>query len=221
MVLGLATLRPKLSHIRDQILTSPDIPSLDDLSSQLLQCYKLHGRPPRAADIVQTSLSGSKSDTSEGQNSLSSVFPSGSELDKYLKFKANIQSSSSHVAFVAQSGNSSVACLTRSSSWIVDSDASDHISGPPLVSSNPPLKSSNLPAPSVSPHPLQVYHRRPRPQPPPNPSASTTDIPYNSPLHQNQSASQAPMASEFMACITFAIQQSAKGSLRMTPHQSD
>ncbi|KAL3497667.1 hypothetical protein ACH5RR_040399 [Cinchona calisaya] len=52
------------------------------------------------------------------------------------QFKANMLSSSSSIASVPQSSNSFVACLTLLSFWIVDSGASDHISGNKHLSTN-------------------------------------------------------------------------------------
>ncbi|KAL3534751.1 hypothetical protein ACH5RR_003212 [Cinchona calisaya] len=69
----------------------------------------------------------SKFNTSESHNFQSSLLLTQSYLDDYLKFKAHIQSLSPSVAFVAQCGNS-IACLAQSSSWIVDSNASEHLS---------------------------------------------------------------------------------------------
>ena len=58
----------------------------------------------------------------------------GTDYDEYLQYQASKQSSSS-IASVAQMGNS-VACLSQSSTlgpWVLDSGASDHISGNPHV----------------------------------------------------------------------------------------
>ncbi|RVX00255.1 Retrovirus-related Pol polyprotein from transposon RE1 [Vitis vinifera] len=163
MVLTLIGLRPDLEPIRDQILGSSSVPSLDDVFARLLRisstqtlpsdsasdssvlvsqttsrggrsgtrgrgqrphctycnklghtrdrCYQLHGRPPRTAHMAQSSdsplpqpPSSSASQTSQSQASIASV---------------------------AQPGNAS-ACLTHTSSlgpWILDSGASDHLSG--------------------------------------------------------------------------------------------
>ena len=62
------------------------------------------------------------SSTSQG------IPPTDSEYDDYLRYQA---AKSASVASVAQTGNAS-ACLTHTSSlgpWILDSGASDHISG--------------------------------------------------------------------------------------------
>nr|CAN81594.1 hypothetical protein VITISV_042175 [Vitis vinifera] len=155
MVLTLIGLRPDLETVRDQILGSSSVPSLDDVFARLLRisstqtlpsdntsdssvlvsqtssrggrsgnrgrgqrfhctycnklghtrdrCYQLHGRPPRTAHVAY-------------------------EYDDYLRYQATKLAS---VASVAQIGNAS-ACLTHTSSlgpWILDSGASDHISG--------------------------------------------------------------------------------------------
>ncbi|RVW93803.1 Retrovirus-related Pol polyprotein from transposon TNT 1-94 [Vitis vinifera] len=161
MVLTLIGLRPDLEPIRDQILGSSSVPSLDDVFARLLRlsstqtlpsdsasdssvlvsqttsrggrsgtrgrgqrphctycnklghtrdrCYQLHGRPPRTAHMAQSS---------------------DSPLPQLPSSSAS-QTSQASIASVAQPGNVS-ACLTHTSSlgsWILDSGASDHLSG--------------------------------------------------------------------------------------------
>ncbi|RVW25085.1 Retrovirus-related Pol polyprotein from transposon RE2 [Vitis vinifera] len=178
MVLTLIGLRPDLETVRDQILGSSSVPSLDDVFARLLRisstqtlpsdntsdssvlvsqtnsrggrsgnrgrgqrphctycnklghtrdrCYQLHGRPPRTAQVAQSSdpqpPQPPSSSTSQG------ISLTDSEYDDYLRYQAT---KSASVASVAQTGNAS-ACLTHTSSlgpWILDSGASDHISG--------------------------------------------------------------------------------------------
>ncbi|RVW45260.1 Retrovirus-related Pol polyprotein from transposon TNT 1-94 [Vitis vinifera] len=162
MVLTLIGLRPDLEPIRDQILGSSSVPSLDEVFARLLRlsstqtlpsdsasdssvlvsqttsrggrsgtrgrgqrphctycnklghtrdrCYQLHGRPPRTAHMAQSS---------------------DSPLPQPPSSSAS-QTSQASIASVAQPGNAS-ACLTHTSSlgpWILDSGASDHLSGP-------------------------------------------------------------------------------------------
>nr|CAN61219.1 hypothetical protein VITISV_021296 [Vitis vinifera] len=90
------------------------------------RCYQLHGRPPRTAHVVQSSdpqpPQPPSSSTSQGISLIDS------EYDDYLRYQAT---KSAFVASIAQTGNVS-ACLTHTSSlgpWILDSGASDHISG--------------------------------------------------------------------------------------------
>ena len=161
MVLTLIGLRPDLEPVRDQILGSSSVPSLDDVFARLLRisstqtlpfdstsdssvlvsqtnsrggrsgtrgrgqrphctycnklghtrdrCYQLHGRPPRTAHMAQSS---------------------DSPLPQPPSSSAS-QTSQASIASVAQPGNAS-ACLTHTSSlgpWILDSGASDHLSG--------------------------------------------------------------------------------------------
>ena len=158
MVLTLIGLRPDLEPVRDQILGSSSVPSLDDVFARLLRisstqtlpfdstsdssvlvsqtnsrggrsgnrgrgqrphctycnklghtrdrCYQLHGRPSRTAHMAQSS-------------------------DSPLPQPPSSSASQASVASVAQPGNAS-ACLTHTSSlgpWILDSGASDHLSG--------------------------------------------------------------------------------------------
>ncbi|RVW24203.1 hypothetical protein CK203_087023 [Vitis vinifera] len=127
MVLTLIGLRPDLETVRDHILGSSSVPSLDDVlfCVNFSKCYQLHGRPPRTAHVAQSSDPQSpqppSSSTSQG------IFLIDSEYDDYLRYQAT---KSAFVASVAQTGNAS-ACLTHTSSlgpWILDSGASDHIS---------------------------------------------------------------------------------------------
>ncbi|RVX10513.1 Retrovirus-related Pol polyprotein from transposon RE1 [Vitis vinifera] len=161
MVLTLIGLRPDLEPIRDQILGSSSVLSLDDVFASLLRLsstqilpsdsasdssvlvsqttsrggrsgtrgrgqrphctycnklghtrdrfYQLHGRPPRTAHMAQSS---------------------DSPLPQPPSSSAS-QTSQASIASVAQPGNAS-ACLTHTSSlgpWILDSGASDHLSG--------------------------------------------------------------------------------------------
>ncbi|RVX19838.1 Retrovirus-related Pol polyprotein from transposon RE1 [Vitis vinifera] len=139
MVLTLIGLRPDLEPIRDQILTLPSDSASDSsvLVSQTTsrggrsgtrgrgqrphctycnklghtrdRCYQLHGRPPRTAHMAQSS---------------------DSPLPQPPSSSAS-QTSQASIASVAQPGNAS-ACLTHTSSlgpWILDSGASDHLSG--------------------------------------------------------------------------------------------
>ncbi|RVX02837.1 Retrovirus-related Pol polyprotein from transposon TNT 1-94 [Vitis vinifera] len=158
MVLTLMGLRPDLEPVRDQILGSSSVPSLDDVFARLLRisftqtlpsdsildssvlvshttsrggrsgnqgrgqrphctycnklghtrdrCYQLHGWPPRTAHVAQSS-------------------------DSQLPQPPSSFTTQASVASVAQPGNAS-ACLTHTSSlgpWILDSGASDHLSG--------------------------------------------------------------------------------------------
>ncbi|RVX04144.1 hypothetical protein CK203_015548 [Vitis vinifera] len=131
MVLTLIGLRPDLEPIRDQILGSSSVPSLDDVFARLLRgrsgtrveanphctycnklghtrdrCYQLHGRPPHTAHMAQSS---------------------DSPLPQPPSSSAS-QTSQASITFVAQPGNAS-ACLTHTSSlgpWILDSGASDY-----------------------------------------------------------------------------------------------
>ncbi|KAJ9680649.1 hypothetical protein PVL29_019846 [Vitis rotundifolia] len=170
MVLTLIGLYPDLETVRDQILGSSSVPSLDNVFACLLrisstqtlpsdntsdsfvlisqtnshggrsgnrgrgqrphctyynklghthdQCYQLHGWPPRTTHVAQ-SFDPQPPSSSTSQDI--SLIDSG--YDQAIK--------SASVASIAQTGNSST-CLTHTSSlgpWILDSGASDHISG--------------------------------------------------------------------------------------------
>ncbi|RVX00388.1 Retrovirus-related Pol polyprotein from transposon RE2 [Vitis vinifera] len=136
MVLTLIGLRPDLESIRDQILGSSSVPSLDDFLKLPLEedavvpeveanvliapiainlatlrdrCYQVTWKPPRTAHMAQSS---------------------DSPLPQPPSSSAS-QTSQASIASVAQPGNAS-ACLTHTSSlgpWILDSGASDHLSG--------------------------------------------------------------------------------------------
>ncbi|RVW38069.1 Retrovirus-related Pol polyprotein from transposon RE2 [Vitis vinifera] len=152
MVLTLISLRPDLETVRDQILGSSSVPSLDDVFARLLrisstqtlssdntsdssvlvsQTNSRGGRsvtwqPPRTAHMAQSSdpqpPQPPSSSTSQG------ISLTDSEYDDYLRYQVT---KSTSVPSVAQTGNAS-ACLTHTSSfgpWILDSSASDLISG--------------------------------------------------------------------------------------------
>ena len=180
MVLTLIGLRPDLETVRDQILGSPSVPSLNDVFARLLRisstqtlpsngtsdssvlvsqtnlrggrsgnqsreqrphctycnkldhtrdrCYQLHGRPPRTAHVAQSFDSDSQPPQTLCSSTSQGIPLTDSEYDDYLHYQA---AKSAFIAFVAQTGNAS-AYLTYTSSlgpWILDSCASDHISG--------------------------------------------------------------------------------------------
>ncbi|RVW85872.1 Retrovirus-related Pol polyprotein from transposon RE2 [Vitis vinifera] len=144
MVLTLIGLRPDLETVRDQILGSSSVPSLDDVFARLLRISSTQTLPSdNTSDssvlVSQTNSRGGRSgNRGRGQrphctycNKLGHTrdrwyFLTDSEYDDYLRYQATKSAS------VAQTGNAS-ACLTHTSSlgpWILDSGASDHISGP-------------------------------------------------------------------------------------------
>ena len=92
------------------------------------RCYQLHGRPPRIAHLAQSSDHSACSSSVSGSSSTpQGVILTPSEYVEYLRHTQATKSSS--IASVAQNGNVST-CLTHSSApWILDTGASDHISG--------------------------------------------------------------------------------------------
>ncbi|RVX10299.1 Retrovirus-related Pol polyprotein from transposon TNT 1-94 [Vitis vinifera] len=166
-----------LETVRDQILGSSSVPSLDDVFARLLRisstqtlpsdntsdssvlvsqtnsrggrsgnrgrgqrphctycnklghtrdrCYQLHGRPPRTAHVAQSS------DPQSPQPPSSSTSQGISSLTVSMRLSPLSGHQVSFCCFCCQTGNAS-ACLTHTSSlgpWILDSGASDHISG--------------------------------------------------------------------------------------------
>ncbi|RVW59219.1 hypothetical protein CK203_111093 [Vitis vinifera] len=114
MVLTLIGLRPNLEPIRDQILGSSSVPSLDDVFARLLRISSTQTLP--SDSTLDSSVLVSQTTSRGGR--------SASELLRILTSQASIAS-------VAQPGNAS-AYLTHTSSlgpWILDSGASDHLSG--------------------------------------------------------------------------------------------
>ncbi|RVX01578.1 Retrovirus-related Pol polyprotein from transposon RE2 [Vitis vinifera] len=142
----------KILRVRDQILGSSSVPSLDDVFARLLRISSTQTLPSdNTSDssvlVSQTNSRGGRSVTwaasrtahvAQSSDPQSPQPPSSStsqgisltdsEYDDYLRYQAT---KSASVASVAQTGNAS-ACLTHTSSlgpWILDSGASDHISG--------------------------------------------------------------------------------------------
>ena len=92
------------------------------------RCYQLHGRHPRTAHLAQFSDHSACSSSVSGSSSTpQGVILTPSEYEEYLRLTQAAKSSS--IASVAQTSNVS-ACLTHSSApWILDTGASNHISG--------------------------------------------------------------------------------------------
>ncbi|RVW92094.1 Retrovirus-related Pol polyprotein from transposon RE2 [Vitis vinifera] len=117
MVLTLIGLRPDLETVRDQILGSSSVPSLDDVFARLLLVTEVEANvliAPIAISLATLVIGG--------------ISLTDSEYDDYLRYQAT---KSASVASVAQTSNAS-ACLTHTSSlgpWILDSSASNHIFG--------------------------------------------------------------------------------------------
>jgi len=97
-------------------------------------CWKLHDRPPRTNNRSTTHMVQNHKDT-DGQL-VNSITLSGADYSDYLQYQAATRQSP--LSGTSQNGNF-VACLTRSSPtcpWILDSSASDHISGNKNLFSN-------------------------------------------------------------------------------------
>ncbi|XP_047150257.1 uncharacterized protein LOC124822306 [Vigna umbellata] len=174
MVLILRALHPDFDHLKDQLLTSHEVPSMETLTTRLQRvpvpqtqeahelvepsvmvatrgrrghgtrrggrggrgrpqctyckrmghtqenCYSLHGLPSKTANISKTETS-----TSNTETSTSMFFED--EYQEYLRLKSN------SLAQPSQSPSTSTACVSQSmegqNSWVIDSSASDHISG--------------------------------------------------------------------------------------------
>ncbi|RVW29267.1 Retrovirus-related Pol polyprotein from transposon RE2 [Vitis vinifera] len=137
MVLTLIGLRPDLEPIRDQILGSSSVPSLDDVFARLLRISSTQTLPSDSASdssvlVSQTTSRGGRSGTrGRGQRPHCTYCNKlGHTRDRCYHSSAS-QTSQASIASVAQPGNAS-ACLTHTSSlgpWILDSGASDHLSG--------------------------------------------------------------------------------------------
>ncbi|RVW55663.1 Retrovirus-related Pol polyprotein from transposon RE2 [Vitis vinifera] len=154
MVLTLIGLCPDLETVRDQILSSSSVPSLDDVFARLLHISSTQTLPSdNTSDssvlVSQLTLEEDAVVTEVEANILiapiaislatlvivlsvtwaaSPQCPRGNEYDDYLRYQAT---KSASVASVAQIGNA-FTCLTHTSSLgprILDSGTSDHISG--------------------------------------------------------------------------------------------
>ncbi|RVW99699.1 Retrovirus-related Pol polyprotein from transposon RE1 [Vitis vinifera] len=145
MVLTLIGLRPDLETVRDQILGSSSVPSLDDVFARLLRISSTQTLPSdNTSDssvlVSQTNSRGGRSgNRGRGQrphctycNKLGHTRDRWfSSLTVSMTTISAIRPPSQLLFSVAQTGNAS-ACLTHTSSlgpWILDSGASDHISG--------------------------------------------------------------------------------------------
>ncbi|RVW34232.1 Retrovirus-related Pol polyprotein from transposon RE2 [Vitis vinifera] len=135
MVLTLIGLRPDLEPVRDQILGSSSVPSLDDVFARLLPLEEAAVVPEVEVNVLIAPIAINLATLAivaisymDGLLALP-MWPSPLIL-RCLSLPSSSASQAS-VASVAQPGNAS-ACLTHTSSlgpWILDSGASDHLSG--------------------------------------------------------------------------------------------
>ncbi|RVX09440.1 Retrovirus-related Pol polyprotein from transposon RE2 [Vitis vinifera] len=149
MVLTLIGLRPDLETVRDQILGSSSVPSLDDVFACLLRIFSTqtlssNNTSDSSVLVSQTNSRGGRSSnrgrgqrlhctycnklghTRDRSSTSQGISLTDSDYDDYLRYQTT---KSTSVASVAQTGNAS-ACLTHTSSlgpWIPDSSAFDHI----------------------------------------------------------------------------------------------
>lgn len=87
------------------------------------RCWKLHGKPPRSANVAQTPQL-------EPTESADKPRPTPAAYEDFVKWFEGHQNSGA-TASVAHTGKS-IACVSQSPSlgpWVLDSGASDHISG--------------------------------------------------------------------------------------------
>ena len=92
------------------------------------RCYQLHSRPSRTAHLAQSfDHSACSSSVSGSSFTPQGVILTPSEYEEYLRLTQAVKSSS--IASVAQTGNVSAYLTHSSAPWILDTGASDHISG--------------------------------------------------------------------------------------------
>ena len=92
------------------------------------RCYQLHGRPPRTAHVAQSSDPPTHATPDSDTSSPSTgVTLTPTEYEEFLRLTRAAKSSST--ASVVQSGNVSACLLHSLGPWILDSGASDHLSG--------------------------------------------------------------------------------------------
>ncbi|KAM6572657.1 hypothetical protein CsatA_016737 [Cannabis sativa] len=84
------------------------------------ECRKLQfkNRQQHSANIASTSDASDKS-----------VLISADEFAKFSRYQETLKSSSSSVTAIADSGNSNACLLSKSSKWVIDSGATDHMTG--------------------------------------------------------------------------------------------
>ena len=113
-----------VTEVEDNVLTAPIAISLATLVIVVISC--MDGL--RTAHVAQSSDSDFQPPQTPSSFRSQGIPPTDSEYGDYLRYQA---AKSASVASVAQTGNASV-CLTHTASlgpWILNSGASDHISG--------------------------------------------------------------------------------------------
>ena len=122
----LASLGNNQNRLRGGSSNSKPRPKCDHcnrLGHTIDRCWKLHGKPPRQVNATQID----NPDTMQTSPSLQNPTPS---YEDFLRWCQTNQTSGS-TASIAHTGNSSV-CVSQSSPlgpWVLDSSASDHVTG--------------------------------------------------------------------------------------------
>ena len=88
------------------------------------RCYQLHGRPPRTAHVAQSS---NPSTEDQPPSPSQGVTLTPSEYEEFLRLTHAAKSTS--IASIAQTSNASTYLAHSLGPWILDSGASDHLSG--------------------------------------------------------------------------------------------
>nr|XP_009778353.1 PREDICTED: uncharacterized protein LOC104227744 [Nicotiana sylvestris] len=143
LVLTLAGLPHDLDSVRDQILASPTVPTVDELFSRLLRLAAAPSHPVISSQILDSSVLESRTGDVRSETTGNQGFSvSKEEYNELLQYRASKQTSP-QVASVAQTdthvAGNSFACVSQSSTlgpWVMDSGASAHISGNKLLLSN-------------------------------------------------------------------------------------
>ncbi|RVW92877.1 Retrovirus-related Pol polyprotein from transposon RE2 [Vitis vinifera] len=131
MVLTLIGLRPDLEPVRDQILGSSSVPSLDDVFARLLRISSTQTLPSDSISDSSVLVSHTTSRGGRSGNRGRGQRPHCTYCNKLGHTRDRCYQLHGRPPCTAHSGNAS-ACLTHTSSlgpWILDSGASDHISG--------------------------------------------------------------------------------------------
>jgi len=89
-------------------------------------CWKLHGKPQQQAQVANIATQGISHVSTMSSSNDKSVFVSADEFARFTQYQASLKSNPSTID---ESGKPTTCLVSSSSKWVIDSGATDHMTG--------------------------------------------------------------------------------------------